>query len=138
MHRREHQQRRNGGQILRGMAVAENQELCTAVNGAVGLITQLPEPGPQTVRTVIGLVEPAQFCCGARTRGKPQVFDFGQFVIVNDGELHRYLSSVLRCGTQQIAFRTQTTAHGSHDCFSDRVKWRVCHLSKLLREVIEK
>ena len=137
VHSREHQQGRNGGEILSGVSIAEHHKLSARVNGVVCLATQLCEASLEPLGAVIGSIETRQ-CHGRLLAGwQTNVFDFGELIVINDGELDRNLCGVGWRGIEKITLWPQTARHRSHYLFPYRVQGRVGHLGELLGEVVE-
>ena len=120
------------------VSVTEHKKKRTGADSVVRLATHRLKSSSQPVGTLFDTVEPAQGVCRCASILQLEVADFGQLVIVNDGEIEGDLRRVLRSRVQEVALWSKSARHGGHNFFADRIQGRVRHLSKLLREVIKK
>ena len=137
VHGGQHQQGRDGREVLVGVTVAQHDVLRAVLDRAIGFGAHLLEALAHALLPRLDPVEAADGDGAASGHGGVDVLDLGQLVVVDHREVEGDGVGVVGSPRQQVPLRSQPERQRRDDLFADRVERRVRHLGELLGEVVE-
>jgi hypothetical protein len=139
MHRCGEQQRRDRRLDGVGVAIGEHDDAGSGIDRFGSLLADAVERRAQS-RSAGTDTEQARQNLGLEARPCAVVVDvddLGEFVVVDDRERQRQLTTALRTWGEQVALGSDRRRHRRDDLFADRVQRRIRHLREELLEVVE-
>ena len=112
VHGGQHEQRRDGREVLVGVAVGEHDELRAVLDGLVDLLAHLLEALLHALVAGLDAVQAADRDRRPPGEGGVDVLDLGQLVVVDHREVERHDARVLGAPFEQVALRTEARGRG--------------------------
>ena len=105
---RNHEQRRDGGEVLIGVAVGEHDEQRARFDCLVDLEAHRRNARRQRVRAFLEPVQATNSGRRAAAECGVNVFNLGELIVVNHREVEHNLPGMLRPGGKQVALRAES------------------------------
>ena len=137
VHRREHEQRRNRGQVGVGVAVGEHDEHRAVIDRGIDFEAHLDQAFLHGLRSVVDPVQTADRRGRRAARPRIDVLDLRELVVVDHRKIEDDLACVLGSRVEQVALGSEAYRQRGDDLFADRIERRVGDLSEGLGEVVE-
>ena len=125
VHRREHEERRDGREVLVRVAVAQDDELRAVLDRLVDLLAHLGEALLHALVPGLDAIQAADRDRRATGKRRVDVLDLRELIVVDDGEVERHGARVVGAPRQQVALGAETQRERGHHLFADGVQRRV-------------